>query len=152
MVIDCRCSRPVGCKQKSGNCNCAALSVLLNGQGAAAGEGEPGALLGGCCSRRQPCHPSVTLPGGLIGAKKALRVIFTSAAPSPPVYTSTCVHICWWLYLSTQPLAKEKARCLPWPKPCLFLRAFLGFRGMYLGINYGTECRVKKKKSGAIAV
>lgn len=32
LVIDCRCFRPVCCKQKSGNCNCAAFPVLPNGR------------------------------------------------------------------------------------------------------------------------
>jgi len=115
-VIDCRCSRPAGCKQKSGNCNCTALPVLLNGRGEAAGEGEAWEpLFGGFWCRRQPCRLSVALVVGLVWGQEGCEGRLC-AASSLPVYTSTCVHIHWWLVLLTRPLAKEKMRCLPWPQ------------------------------------
>lgn len=138
MVINCRCSRPVGCKQKSGSCNCSALPVLLKEEqagGRSLGTAAQWLLL----PTKAAVSPVPHSEWVWRRARRAVRVIFASV---PSVYKSTRVAVSCWLILPPTTMQKAKrGASLALTSACI-LKAFLGFGGMDLGINYGTECQV----------
>lgn len=113
-----------------------------------AGEGQPGgrslgATAGWLLLQEKAAVWSVTLLVGLVQGQEGCEghLCFCSSLTSS-VHKHMCAHT---LVINSPhlPPCKRKSEVLALAQTvCLFLKAFLHFRGMYLGINDGTESQV----------